>query len=95
MAMRNRRIEQFYCSTECRKYFKTYLRQTLNGNYTIECPNCNHHHHRVIKDGYVTGDRCNSDSIKKDIIRGLKCTVTDFPDHFSPENRRKRIGLVK
>jgi len=91
-----RRKEEFWCSTACRKYFKTYLRTNMNGQYTIQCPNpsCNHHHHRVIKDGLITDDRCNDNSIHKDVLIGLAATLSDIPNHQSPENRRSRMGVV-
>lgn len=85
---------EFYCSTECQKYFKTYLRSNMTGQFTIVCPNCGHHHHRVIMEGYVTDDRCNDTVAQQDIIIGLKSTISSTPYHNSPENRRSRIGAV-
>lgn len=70
-----RRLEQFYCSTQCRKYFDTYLRKSMYGNYTIVCPNCGHNHFRVIKDGVVTEDRHNETLGKSVKIMGLKSTI--------------------
>ncbi len=74
-----RQLEEFYCG-ECKKYFLTYLRPNMNGNYTIECPNppCGHHHFRKVKSGVVTSDRCNSEP-HHDIIMGLRSTLSDKP----------------
>jgi hypothetical protein len=86
-----RREEEFYCSTECRKYFKTYLRSNMWGNYTIECPNCGHHHFRVIKDGLITDDRHDKKLGESEIIRCLKSTVRDTPWHDDPAFRRAQL----
>jgi len=49
---------EFYC-TECKKYFDFTLRDNLNGNYRIHCPNpkCKHVHYRQLKDGTITEGR--------------------------------------
>ena len=36
------------------------LSDKLDGNYTVNCGNCGHHHYRVIKNGVVTGERHDS-----------------------------------
>ena len=76
----SRRREEFYCG-ECRSYFDTYLRSNMTGSYTVECPNekCRHHHHRIIRSGLVTGDRCNDKAPMLDIIMGLPTTLRDSP----------------
>lgn len=48
-----------YC-TECGKNFIAQLDYSLDGNHTVECPHCGHHHHRVITKGTVTSDRWDS-----------------------------------
>lgn len=78
-----RRKEMFYCATAgggCSKYFATYLRKNHWGNYTIECPNCGHHHYRFIDNGLVTQDRHNERAGTAEIIVGLKSTLSDVPD---------------
>ena len=42
---------------ECQRYFEVEFDHTINGNHVVNCPNCNHEHCRVIKDGVVTSDR--------------------------------------
>lgn len=54
-----RKRVNFYCS-ECKKYFDTYLRDDMTGNYTVECPSCKHHHYRKVVSGEVTSDRFSS-----------------------------------
>lgn len=48
-----------YCH-DCGKNFIAQLDYSLDGNHTVECPHCGHHHHRVIKAGLVTSDRWDS-----------------------------------
>jgi len=88
-----RREEEFYCSGGCHKYFKTYLRESMWGNYTIECPSCNHHHFRVIKEGLVTEDRHNDAMGESEIIIGLPSTLRDTPWHDDPDFRRRQLRV--
>ena len=89
--------EEFYCGTECGKYFLTYLRTNMNGNYTIECPNCQHHHYRVVMDGIITQDRHSkkyelSESI---MLMGLESTIRDNPWHNDPDFKRQRLRVIE
>jgi len=85
--------EEFYCGS-CHKYFKTFLRTNMYGNYTIECPNCNHHHFRVIKEGLVTEDRHNDRLGETEIIHCLKSTISDSPWHDDPAFKRQRMRAI-
>lgn len=89
-----RRQEEFWCATGgggCGKYFLTWLRQNMNGEYTIQCPNCGHHHFRKIVDGLVTSDRHDLRSGTQEIIIGLKTTLRDEPWTNDPEFRRRQL----
>jgi hypothetical protein len=87
-----RRIQtEFWCQTECKKYFIFWLRENMFGNYTIECPNCLHHHHRWIENGVVSERRCNEDAGKTDIIQSMKSTISDVPWHDDPTFRRNQL----
>jgi DNA-directed RNA polymerase subunit RPC12/RpoP len=93
-----RRKEEFYCAVSgggCGKYFKTYLRSNMSGNYTIECPNCGHHHFRVIDKGLVTDDRNYSRRNDQEILVGLKSTLSDTPWHDDPAFRRQQLFLAR
>lgn len=103
-----RRQEEFYCSTAgggCGKYFLTFLRDSMFGNYTIECPNpeCpdvktqghGHHHYRVIKQGLVTEDRHNEKLGKSTIVMGLASTVRDKPWHDEPDFNRRQLVVLQ
>lgn len=50
---------QLYCH-ECGGYFNVNFDLSVNGNHIVKCPNCNHEHCRVIKNGEVTDDRWDS-----------------------------------
>jgi hypothetical protein len=92
--MARRRQEEFYCSTSgggCEGYFLTWLRDDMNGNYTIECPNCEHHHFRVVKDGLVTGDRHSDQHGEATILVTSKATYKKEPYTNDPEFRRRQI----
>lgn len=52
---------EFYCSGGCGKYFYFTLRDNLNGNHRIHCPNCGHVHYRELKNGEITEARFNKD----------------------------------
>ena len=71
---------EFYCSGGCGKYFDFVLNTSLNGNYRIHCPNCNHVHYRVIKDGKITEKRFpdNADQILIEDIMPMKSSCRDF-----------------
>jgi hypothetical protein len=89
-----RRQEEFYCDKAgggCGKYFRTFLRTNMNGNYTIVCPNCQHEHFRVITDGLVTGERHNKRDETPERIYCLKSTISDTPWHDDPAFRRSQM----
>lgn len=89
--------EEFYCDVNgggCGKYFKTHLRTNMFGNYTIECPGCQHHHFRVIESGVVTKDRHNERMGQTEIILSMKATLSDTPWHNDPAFKRQRMRAI-
>lgn len=70
---------EFYC-TSCCKYFDVKLNLSLNGNYRIHCPTCDHTHYREIKNGEITDIRFpeNDDKILIEDIRPMKSSCRDF-----------------
>lgn len=93
-----RRKEEFYCDTGgggCGKYFLTYLRNDMFGNYTIQCPNpkCKHNHFRFIDAGLVTKDRHNERAGQAEVILGLLSTLKDTPWTDDPEFRRMQLQV--
>lgn len=90
-----RRQEEFYCGKAgggCEQYFLTWLRDDMTGPYTIECPNCQHHHYRMIKDGLVTEERKYAENGKQhEILVGLKSTLRKEPWTNDPEFKRRQL----
>lgn len=89
-----RRAEEFYCAKMgggCEGYFITYLRENMTGNYTIQCPMCNHHHFRVVKEGLVTNDRHSTQNGESTVLVGLKTTYRKTPWHEDPVFRRSQM----
>jgi hypothetical protein len=48
--------QEIYCHN-CNSYVQFPMDLSLNGNHVLKCPNCQHEHCRVVKDGVITGDR--------------------------------------
>jgi len=90
----SRRLEEFMCDRSgggCGKYFQTYLRESMWGNYTFRCPSCGHDHYRVISKGLITQDRHDQRKGTAQIIVGLGSTVRDTPWHDDPDFRRRQM----
>jgi DNA-directed RNA polymerase subunit RPC12/RpoP len=70
---------EFHCSN-CSKYFDIKLNMSLNGNYRIHCPNCEHVHYRQVKNGQITDNRFpqNDDQILIEDIRPMKSSCRDL-----------------
>lgn len=70
--------KEFYC-TECHKYFDIKLNMSLDGNYRIHCPNCNHIHYRMVKKGVITDTRFpdNHESVLVEDIYPMKSSCRD------------------
>jgi len=84
---------EFQC-TNCQKYFDVKLNISLNGNYRIHCPNCQHIHYRKVEEGKITDTRFteNDDKILIEDIWPMKASCRDFQkdtykdlDQNSPE----------
>ena len=79
---------EFYCSGSCRKYFDFTLRDNLNGNYRIHCPNCGHIHYRSLKNGEITEARFNENdkSALIDDICPMPSSCRDVQREKAPKN---------
>jgi hypothetical protein len=56
---------EFMCGTAgggCGGYLRARMRTNINGNYTIVCPKCGHRHNRQVRNGQITGGRCNGEA---------------------------------
>ena len=45
-------VQEFHCN-DCVGYFRVKLNMALNHSVDVVCPNCGHHHPRIIKDGVI------------------------------------------
>jgi len=54
--MSDKRKQELHCH-ECGRYVQFELDLELNGRHVLKCPNCNHEHCRVVKDGEITDAR--------------------------------------
>jgi hypothetical protein len=52
----DKRKQELHCHA-CNRYVQFELDLSLNGNHVLKCPNCNHEHCRVVKDGEITDSR--------------------------------------
>ena len=57
--MARRRRQELYCHA-CDKHVQFICDLSLDGNHVLHCPNCEHEHCRVVKDGVITDDRWDS-----------------------------------
>ncbi len=48
--------QELHCHA-CGKYVQFRLDMNMNGAHVLNCPNCDHEHCRVVKDGKITNDR--------------------------------------
>lgn len=51
--------QELWCH-HCQHYVQFDLDMSLNGNHILNCPNCNHEHCRVVKNGKITSERWDS-----------------------------------
>lgn len=89
---------EFYCSGGCQGYFRTKLRTNIDGDYIIECPGCQHVHHRQIRKGQITGDR-HGTTEEKGAERIVvpksaysKEPVLDWGESYDDKQNAKRVG---
>ena len=48
--------QELYCHG-CGRYVRFKLDLSINGKYRLRCPNCNHDHYRVVRNGRITDTR--------------------------------------
>lgn len=54
--MSRRRRQELYCHN-CDHHVQFVVDMELDGNHVLNCPNCQHEHCRVVRDGRITEDR--------------------------------------
>lgn len=51
--------QEIWCHN-CNQYVQFDIDMELDGNHVLLCPNCEHEHCRVVKNGVITDDRWDS-----------------------------------
>ena len=87
---------EFSCSN-CSKIFDIKLNMSLDGNYRIHCPICNHVHYRAVVQGKITDTRFpqNDDKILIEDIIPMKSSCRDFQKEKKEDIDNGAIGFMK
>ena len=51
--------QEIHCHN-CNRYVQFTIDLALNGNHTLDCPNCGHQHFRYVENGIITDVRWRS-----------------------------------
>ncbi len=51
--------QELYCHN-CGRYVQFPLDLSMDGKYTLNCPNCGHEHYRFVHDGIISDERWQS-----------------------------------
>lgn len=91
-----RQTFEFQC-TECHKFFDVKLNMSLNGNYRIHCPQCNHIHYRQLINGKITDTRFtqSDDQILIEDIRPMKSCCRDYQKEKVEDVGPNVVGFMR
>ena len=94
----SRLSQEFYCG-ECKGYFIVRLNMSLNFEALIKCPNCNHEHRRVIKDGEIYEIGRHQVPVKETILTTIATYSKEpFTDKMKEAHKKggwgRRDGVV-
>ena len=67
--------QELYCHG-CNSYVQFELDMAVNGNYTLDCPNCDHKHYRLVCDGRITDTRWAVEPLNSYPVINLYATGT-------------------
>ena len=68
--------QELYCHG-CGKYVQFSVDLDMDGNHVFKCPNCEHEHCRVVKDGKITGVRWDRRNVPTIQVVTYTITVTN------------------
>jgi hypothetical protein len=54
--MEDKRRQELHCHA-CNRYVQFEIDVSLDGNHVLKCPNCQHEHCRVVRNGVITDTR--------------------------------------
>ena len=69
--------QELHCHN-CGKYVQFDIDVSLNGNHEIVCSNCKHIHYRFVKDGIITEDRWNQQSITYQVANTSSTSTSTY-----------------
>lgn len=72
--------QELHCHN-CGRYVQFTLDVSMNGNHVLNCPNCDHEHCRVVKDGRITDirwDQRNGPTIQVSQLTTTSSTSSTF-----------------
>ena len=52
--------QELHCH-HCDRYVQFDIDLSMDGNHILRCPNCDHQHFRVVRNGRITGERWGRD----------------------------------
>jgi hypothetical protein len=81
-----RTLIEFFCQM-CDHYTYARMNLSVNGNHIMNCPNCDHKHYRVVKDGVITSERFNEKEPHSYEIVAMKSACV-------PAEKRRTKGLI-
>lgn len=58
--MPDKRQEELWCHS-CTQYVQFMIDYDLDGRHILNCPNCDHEHYRVVRNGEITAERWGQD----------------------------------
>jgi len=74
--------QELHCHA-CGKYVQFDLDLSLNGNHVLKCPECDHEHCRVVKNGKITDDRWDQRNGQTyQVYMGSAATSTNSVDYM-------------
>lgn len=65
--MENKTRQELWCHN-CNQYVQFTMDLSVDDNYDIVCPNCGHHHYRVVRKGEITEARWGRDTSQQQFL---------------------------
>jgi uncharacterized protein YbaR (Trm112 family) len=66
--------QELHCHN-CGNYVQFSIDTEKDGQHILNCPNCRHHHFRVVRNGKITGDRWGQD-LSQNLTSYFASTIT-------------------
>jgi DNA-directed RNA polymerase subunit RPC12/RpoP len=74
--------QEIHCHN-CGKYVQFDIDLELDGNHVLKCPECDHEHCRVVKDGIITEERWDSrNGVGNVFVTNITITLTCTQNNY-------------